>query len=371
MSGYGKRVVFALAPALILIAGLEALSYLYYRYALADDFMAIDISDSFQNIPDLFERRRTEAGDVLFSRYFPTRYYVSDRNYRGKSMAAEKTRQIFRVFTFGGSATAGSPWGNEASFSRFLEDELNALKRTGDRVEVVNFGGGGYGSTRALGLVEASIQYQPDLIVFYEGHNEMADNWIYQDVAHASVNTGIRRYADHLYTYKVARILLYRQMARPPERVDLLNSNATFIPKRIEEKKGFKAPDRRYLTDQFRQNLIGIIRAARAQGALVLLVSQPSNVFYQPSWFPADGDAEEARLAAELLAAYKRGDLPATQARAADVLKLNADNPVAHFYMGLIARQARDLASAREHLLAAIDYDESPERYTRAYRVVE
>lgn len=366
-----RRIAFALLPTLILLLVCEGAARAYYRLAVLDDFMAIDISDSFHNIPDLFERRRGEDGrDLLFSRYFPTRYYVSDRNYRGKTMAAEKTLKTFRVFTYGGSSTAGSPWGHEASFSRFLEDELNALRRAGTIVEVVNFGAGGYGSTRALGLVEASMKYRPDLVVFYEGHNEMSDNWIYQDVAQASLNSGIRRLANYSYTFKLATMLLSRQ-AKPPERVDLLQSNAMFVPKRIAEKKGFKARDREYLRAQFRQNLIGIIGAAAANGSPVLLVSQPSNFFYEPSWYPTPADAAQASLVSAMRAAYGQDDISTAAARANAILAENPENAVAHFFAGLAAIQAGQPLAAREHLLAAIDFDESPERYTRAYRDVE
>jgi lysophospholipase L1-like esterase len=366
-----RKIAYGMVPAIVLLTVVEAASYAYYQYAVLDDFMAIDISDSFHNIPDLFERRNMGEGEVLFSRYFPERYYVSDRNYRGKTMAVEKTTDVYRVFTFGGSSTAGSPWGHEASFSRFLEDELNSFRRSATRVEVVNFGGGGYGSTRALGLVEASIQYKPDVIVFYEGHNEMSDNWIYQDVAKGTANSGIRRYTSRLYLFRVARALLQRGPAKPPERVDLLKSNAMFIPKPIQDKKGFKASDRRYLTAQFKKNLEGLIQASRSHGATVLLVSQPSNLFYEPSWYPAATDAAENELVAELRTAYASQDLASAARHGDDILRLNPENPVAHFYLGLMAVQEGNPAAARNHLLAAVDLDESPERFTRAYRAIE
>jgi len=363
--------VFSLVPAAALLLVLEAGSYLYYRYKMARDFMAIDISDSFDNIPDLFERRHTPTGDILFSRYFPTRYYVSDQNYRGKIMAVVKTPKIFRIFSFGGSSTAGSPWGHEASFSRFLEDELNALKRQGTTVEVINFGGSGYGSTRALGLVKAAIQYQPDLIIIYAGHNEMWDNYVYLDLARDGVKAGLRRFGDRLYTVRVARKLLEQKLAKPPERVNLLTENSMFIPPLLKENKGFKAPERGYLATQFRQNMLSIIQTARARHVPVLLVSEPSHFFYLPSWYPGEGEQEQARLVSEMRAAHERHDLGLARLRANEILRLNTQNPQAHFYLGLMDKVAGDYKDAREHFLAAIDFDEKPERYTRAYRSIQ
>ncbi len=133
-------------------------------------------------------------------------------------MSATKGDKIFRIFSFGGSSTAGSPWGYEASFSRFLEDELNGLKRNGTTVEVVDFGGSGYGSTRALGLVKASIQYKPDLLVIYSGHNEMWDNYVYLDIANADLKARLREVTEIIYIRSALRVSYWNEPLRSPQR---------------------------------------------------------------------------------------------------------------------------------------------------------
>ncbi len=50
-----KFLVFSIIPATSLLAVLELASYFYYKHRVLDDFMPIDVSDSFHNIPDLFE----------------------------------------------------------------------------------------------------------------------------------------------------------------------------------------------------------------------------------------------------------------------------------------------------------------------------
>ncbi|MCG3769019.1 MAG: hypothetical protein JW384_00137 [Nitrosomonadaceae bacterium] len=366
-----KFIVFSLLPALLIFLMIESGSYVYYRFNLLDDFMPIDISDSFHSIPDLFETRKTENGEVLFSRYFPTRYYVSERNYRGKTMVRTKTAKTFRIFSFGGSSTAGSPWGHEASFSRFLEDELNAIKHEGTSVEVINFGGAGYGSTRVLGLVKASIEYQPDLIVVYSGHNELWDNHIYLDLAQNEAAAELRRLGDMLYAVRVGRKLIEMHLIKPPQWVDLLKDNSTSMPARLKDNQGFKTSERRYLAAQFKQNMRDIVQIARLRNVPVLLVSQPSNFFYQPSWYPAKGEEQQAKLVDELRGAHERHYLEVARMRANEILALNAENGVAHFYLGLLDKVRGDFRNARAHFLAAIDFDEKPERYTRAYRTIQ
>ncbi|HWA24551.1 MAG TPA: SGNH/GDSL hydrolase family protein [Lacunisphaera sp.] len=366
-----KLALLALGPVTILAMLLEAGSSVYYRWKIVDDFMPIDVSNSFQNIPNLFERRQAAGGDILFSPYFPTRYYSSDRSMRGKSMAAVKSQTTFRVFSFGGSSTAGSPWGHEASFSRFLEDELNALKREGTNVEVLNFGGSGYGSTRALGLVKATIDYAPDLIVIYSGHNEMWDNYIYLDLAKDTMAVRFQHFGERFYTVKVARKFFEQTLAKPPERVNLLSENSMYVPPLLKDNKGFKAQERRYFAAQFEQNMRGIIATAQAKGVPVLLVSQPSHFYFQPSWFPAAGQAAEAGLVEEMRAAHAQRNWGLARGRAEEILRQDPENALAHFHLGLLDQIAGAPGAAREHFLAAIDYDERPERYVRAYREIQ
>jgi hypothetical protein len=199
----------------------------------------------------------------------------------------------------------------------------------------------------------------------------MWDSYLYLDVAKSAVKSGIRRFGDWFYTVRVARKLLEKALVKPPARVDLLSENSMNVPPLLGEKKGFKAEDRRYLAAQYKQNLLGIIQTARAKNVAVLLVSQPSHFFYLPSWFPGPGDQLEAQWVQEMQEAHKRHDLATARARADEILKRDAQNPLAHFYSGLLDKEAGDNAAAREHFLSAIDFDEKPERYTRAYRSIE
>jgi tetratricopeptide (TPR) repeat protein len=144
-----------------------------------------------------------------------------------------------------------------------------------------------------------------------------------------------------------------------------------YIPRIIQENKGFKAPDRRYLLAQYKENMLDIIRTAHANNIQVLLVSQSSNFFFEPSWYPGEGENEQVRLVREMRSAYDGRNFDLARARATEVLRLNSGNPMAHFYMGLLDKMAGNFAEAREHLLMAIDCDEKPERYTRAQRSIQ
>src|SRR5262245_28973034 len=88
-----------------------------------------------------------------------------------REFLAEKTPGAFRVFVVGESSAAGVPYDPSHSFAGELARILtNALP--GLRSEVVDAAVSGYGSRRELLSVREIAAHDPDLIVFYGGHNE-------------------------------------------------------------------------------------------------------------------------------------------------------------------------------------------------------
>lgn len=135
-------------------------------------YPAVDRSDDpfvgFSSIKPLYvvhEGVATTAPDRV--RYFNT-----------VSFPATKPPDTLRIFCFGGSTTYGHPYDASASFSRWLEDLLKAS--TPDKnFEVINAGGISYASYRIVPLVRETLQYQPDLMIFYTGHNEFLERRTY------------------------------------------------------------------------------------------------------------------------------------------------------------------------------------------------
>jgi hypothetical protein len=106
--------------------------------------------------------------------------YFSSRFFGGKSFSDNATPEYFampkppgtlRIFCLGGSTTAGYPYGVLGSFSRFLQDRLQKLfpKRS---VEVINFGITATNSFTVLDMTREVMEYKPDFIIVYDGHNE-------------------------------------------------------------------------------------------------------------------------------------------------------------------------------------------------------
>lgn len=82
-----------------------------------------------------------------------------------------KPDSTFRIFCLGGSTTAGFPYSFVGSFSTFLRDRLKAMFPEWN-IEVINLGMTATNSFTVLDLARELFDYQPDLLIVYDGHNE-------------------------------------------------------------------------------------------------------------------------------------------------------------------------------------------------------
>ena len=77
----------------------------------------------------------------------------------------------FRIFCLGGSTTVGFPYWYNGAFSSFLRDRLHRVFPDSS-IEVINLGMTATNSTTALDMAREIMDYEPDLVIVYDGHNE-------------------------------------------------------------------------------------------------------------------------------------------------------------------------------------------------------
>jgi lysophospholipase L1-like esterase len=104
--------------------------------------------------------------------------------YRDGEWKVEKTEGTVRVVVLGGSAA----WGygastNETTISSYLEKKLSAALST-QKVEVLNAANNGYTSTQEILRAIQIMKYQPDLVIIYNGYNEVAKDIFGWDPTH-------------------------------------------------------------------------------------------------------------------------------------------------------------------------------------------
>lgn len=82
-----------------------------------------------------------------------------------------KYENTIRIFIFGGSTTAGFPYSPNASFPRLVKRKIE-MYYPAHRVEVINLGVSAVNTYFIRDIIDDVIEQQPDLLLFYTGHNE-------------------------------------------------------------------------------------------------------------------------------------------------------------------------------------------------------
>lgn len=82
----------------------------------------------------------------------------------------DKPVGVFRIVALGGSSVNHL----EPEF-REIERDLSAEFDQFDQIEIINCGGLAYGSHRLVLVMREMLEYQPDLILLYTGHNEFEE----------------------------------------------------------------------------------------------------------------------------------------------------------------------------------------------------
>lgn len=78
----------------------------------------------------------------------------------------------WRIFTLGESSVYGADYLSEEAFTAVLERRLRAM-HPGRRIEVLNAGVGGTVSDEILQYTQQVLEFDPDLLVLYLGHNDL------------------------------------------------------------------------------------------------------------------------------------------------------------------------------------------------------
>jgi len=105
---------------------------------------------------------------------------INSQGYRDREHTVNKPQGVFRVAMLGDSYTEARQVAMDKAFTSLAEEELNRRHCLGERrVEVLNFGIGGYGTGQELLLLRERVwKFSPDMVVlqFYAG-NDIYNNY--------------------------------------------------------------------------------------------------------------------------------------------------------------------------------------------------
>jgi tetratricopeptide (TPR) repeat protein len=187
----------------------------------------------------------------------------------------------FRIFCLGESTTVGFPYWYNGAFPSFLRDRLKAVF-SNRSIEVVNLGITATNSYTVLDMSRDLMDYNPDLLIVYDGHNEFygvlgtASN---DRIASARWMTILYLRMVHLRTFQFAKNIvddILTLLAKHPND----SSSRTTMMEQVARGKNIPYGNDAYKTGftVFQENLKELSDRCRNRNIPLFLGTQVSNI---------------------------------------------------------------------------------------------
>lgn len=191
------RLTLVIVSIITVLALIEAAAnYWLWQLATVDEF------NTYASINQIRER----YGDEIFTRRhmphhmlgkIPAPDFQRDENrhnrlgFRGDETTAEKPPDSFRIVAVGGSTTYSTGVGDyRESYPDLVNDYLHIAGF--DSVEVINAGVAGYSSyENMINITFRVLPLEPDLIILYQGFNDISNRFVYPSARYLSDNSGV------------------------------------------------------------------------------------------------------------------------------------------------------------------------------------
>lgn len=258
------KLIMLLMPFLVLLVLEGALRLFGYGYELA-----------------VFVQDPARKGYLVLNQHASKRYFANQKNAtygNQEPFAAKKMPDVFRIFVLGESTTIGYPYMNNGSFHRWLQYRLSQTYPNRD-FEVINFSLTAVNSHTVLDFGKAALDYEPDAVLVYTGHNE------YYGAMGVAATKGI----GHSRT--LARLLMSLRGLRLTQLLASLTDGVTALisgekldlrenlMKRMaaDQQIAFGSEEYKAGLDQFRRNMNELADAFSARGVPLLISNLVSN----------------------------------------------------------------------------------------------
>jgi tetratricopeptide (TPR) repeat protein/lysophospholipase L1-like esterase len=283
----GKRILFSLLLFLIAL-GLLLLVEVALRLANYGGDLSLFISAP-EEVSDYY-RLNPDIGKRYFYKQFTIPTPPKDL------FLKEKPENGYRIFVLGGSTTAGFPYGNNLMFSRILWRRLQDMFPD-KRIEVVNTAMAAINSYTILDFTDEILEYEPDLILIYMGHNEF-----YGALGVASLESigqsrsiiKIYLKMQHLRLFRLLRALISKiKTLFEKDHADKPKDLTATLMERIVLEQVIPLESELYEKGkkQFQDNLEEILETAYKANVPVVLSELVSNVGEQPPFHSVKTDS--------------------------------------------------------------------------------
>lgn len=348
-----KKLLFGLLVTTLSLISLELVLYLcgvQPAYLVSDPYVG------FQAGVPLFVR----DGDHWQTNPAKLSFFNQQR------FPARKQPGEYRIFCLGGSTTFGHPYDDTTSFAGWLREYLSAIQ-PGRQWQVINCGGISYASYRICLLMQELIQYQPDLFIIYDGHNEFLEARTYDSVRGRNWIT----VAAHNSISRTRLGTVVSRLVQPGRsRRDRMASEVdTILERSIGPTKYTRDEAQRELVVQhFRHSLQRMCSLAQSAGASVIFAVPAANIRHFTPF-----KSEHGSLSLQELTRWSQHYSHAQEALTSGKPQVAADefltaaklNPLfaqGHWHAGDALLAAGRSPEAKYHFQKSIDEDVCPLR---------
>lgn len=347
----GKKICFTLLVGVLFFGSLEVIFWLSGAETVLE---TEDPFRGFSTLVKVFQPGRES---------YQTRQDSAHRTFNNQSFVLQKPENGFRFFTLGGSSSYGYPRGAEVAFPAILT-ELLAASHPGLFIEGVNASGISYGMHRLNIVAEELVQYEPDLLIVYSGHNEFIEPGFFESLKSRGV-------AREGLEFALAQSRLYALMrsaiisARDSENLDSSSGSTVGRQVRRDQTQIYTLEEKERIVKLYREGLERLVELAQSKGVRVLLATIPANL---QGWRPeaSTGSGENHRQWVEAQTTgrrlMKQDNYQAAVQSLERAVQMEPGHADTHFDLGICYEKLGQWEEARKSYQAACNYDASPIR---------
>ena len=231
--GYGKQFLLGFILILLLLGITEIILRIYDYYFPACSFYD---SEVFQNLNDDLKKTICYDNSKLVWEDHPLRL-VPSQNFKTITINSDGFRgneiqknPDYRIFMIGGSTTFGvGATSDSKTIPSYLQHIIDMNNNDSFNIEVINAGIPKAFSFTEIELIQNKIlAYQPDLLIIYDGFNDLRQDFKQSESSKESLSDSIIRKINRGY-YDTPKILIQHYFNYKHNTIDVLPFNSSNI----------------------------------------------------------------------------------------------------------------------------------------------
>ncbi len=282
------------------------------------------------------------------------RFYATNPRKSGifveQSFAVNKAKHAYRIFILGGSSI------NYLKHFDALKDKLETARP--DKVfEIINAGGLSYGTNRLLLVFQEILEYQPDLIILYSGHNEFEEECLkteFKKTVFTRLNESLVSFRLYQLASKIhytIRSFWFTSYAAARNRQII---NPVFPPDtRVTWGRSFNERDKRLIYENYLYNIETMARIAKDKSINLIISTVAYNQIGTPPFYS---------FRYGTFGNFKKQAVPRLIEKS---LHESTQDPFCEYAIGEFFYQKENFPEAKKHLEDAFILDAQPHRANR------